>query len=75
MAAAVAAAAVVAKNARLFIVISLTLRNLAKADQDSELPTGNSHLSWGCRSDAGTVSPSLHDHFLQEMPEVRRTLS
>jgi len=56
MVAAVAAAAVVAKNARLFIVTSLTLRNLAKADQDSELPTGNSHLSWGCRSDAGTVA-------------------
>src|SRR6266516_5431133 len=43
----VAAAAVVAKNARLFIVISLTLRNLVDADQESELATGNSHFELG----------------------------
>jgi hypothetical protein len=48
MVAAVAAAIVVAKNVRLFIVTSQeVLRNLVSADQDSELPTGNSHSSSG----------------------------
>jgi hypothetical protein len=53
MVTAVAAAAVVAKNVRLFIVTSLEVfRNLVDADQDSELPTGFvfklGGLSFGC---------------------------
>jgi hypothetical protein len=48
MVAAVAAATVVVKNVRLFIVTSQeVLRNLVNADQDSELPTGNSYSSSG----------------------------
>jgi len=48
MVAAVAAATVVVKNVRLFIVTSQeVLRNLVNADQDSELPTGNSYAFSG----------------------------
>ena len=58
MVAAVAAAAVVAKNVRLFIVTSLeVLRNMANADQDSELPTATVFKLVDCRSDMlGTVA-------------------
>jgi hypothetical protein len=54
MVAAAAAAAVVAKNARLFIVTSLeSLRNLVDDDEDSELPHrqlvfGTGDYSFGC---------------------------
>jgi hypothetical protein len=54
MVAAVAAAAVVVKNARLFIVTSLAvLRNLANVDQDTELPPATRiqtrGMLFGCR--------------------------
>jgi hypothetical protein len=59
MVAAVAAAAVVAKNVRLFIVTSLDmLRNLVNADQDSELPPGFVFKLGDCRSDVGNVAPT-----------------
>jgi hypothetical protein len=50
MVAAAAAAAVVAKNVRLFIVTSLEIVwNLVNADQDSELPTGFVFKLGDCR--------------------------
>ena len=59
MVAAVAAAAVVAKNVRLFIVTSLeVLRNLVNGDQDSELPTGCVFKLGDCRSDVGNRAPT-----------------
>jgi len=57
MVAAVAAAAVVAKNVRLFIVISLAvLMNLVNADQDSEHAIGFVFKLGDCRSDVGNRS-------------------
>jgi len=57
MVAVAAAAAVVAKNVRLFIVTSLeVLWNLANADQDSELPTGFVFKLGDGRSDVGNRS-------------------
>ena len=66
MVAAAAAAAVVAKNVRLFIVISLeVLRNLVNSDHDSELPVGfvTRGPSFGCsepwHKQNSTISKSL----------------
>jgi hypothetical protein len=66
MVAAAAAAAVVAKNVRLFIVPSLEVfRNLVNADDDSELPIGfvTRGPSFGCsepwHKQNSTISKSL----------------
>src|SRR5262249_21440921 len=57
MVAAVAAATVVVKNVRLFIVTSQeVLRNLVNADQDSELPRQLVFKLGDCRSDLGNRS-------------------
>jgi hypothetical protein len=68
MVAAVAAAAVVVRNVRLFIVTSLEVRrNLINADQDFELPTG-------FVSNSGTVVRMLGTVARTEFAESRPTL-